>query len=62
VREGKLPVEKLGVQWFVERRNLKAFKGGVDNPPGEDILTRSRKWREEIKNNGRAVNVIELLD
>jgi len=62
VREGKLPAEKLGMQWFVERRSLKAFRGDADNSPSVDILTRARKFREEIKINVGVVNVIELLD
>lgn len=62
VREGKLPAEKLGMQWFVDRRTLEAFKGGAGNPPSEDILTRARKLRDEIRNNDSVVNVIELLD
>ena len=28
VREGKLPAHKLGMQWFVNRREMKSFKGG----------------------------------
>ena len=28
VREEKLPARKLGMQWFVKRRDLKAFKLG----------------------------------
>ena len=47
VREGKLPAEKLGMQWFVERRSLEAFKGVPDNSPSVDVLTRARKLREE---------------
>jgi len=26
VREGKLPAQKLGMQWFVDRCDLEAFK------------------------------------
>ena len=62
VREGKLPAEKIGMQWFVERSSLKAFRGGSDNSPSVDVLAKARKLREEIKNNVGFVNVIELLD
>ena len=42
VREGKLPADKLGMQWFVERRTLEALETRVGSVPRVDILERAR--------------------
>ena len=61
VREGKLPARKLGMQWFVKRSNLEAFKvGGKTAHP--DVLARARVLQERIKDRVGEMDVVELLD
>ena len=62
VREGKLPAQKLGMQWFVSRRALEAFQGNGGRVPEPDILARIRANREQIKARTGLIDVIELLD
>ena len=62
VREGKLPAQKLGMQWFVDRRALEAFKGATGTAPGEDVLVRARALRETIKRRVGRIDVTGLLD
>ena len=62
VREGKLPAQKLGMQWFVSRRALEAFQGNSGSVTEPDILARIKAHREQIKARTGLINVIELLD
>lgn len=62
VREGKLPAQKLGMQWFVERGSLEAFKGAIGRSPDKDVLIRAKRLRETIRNDGGILNVVELLE
>ncbi len=62
VREGKLPAQKLGMQWFVNRRALEAFQGNGGRVAESDILARIRANREQIKARTGLIDVIELLD
>ena len=62
VREGKLPAQKLGMQWFVSRRALEAFQGNGGSVTRPDILTRIRANRERIKVRVGLLDVVELLE
>ena len=62
VREGKLPAQKLGMQWFVSRRALEAFQGNGCRVTQPDILARIRANRERIKNRVGLIDVVELLE
>ncbi len=62
VREGKLPAQKLGMQWFVSRRALKTFKADGERAIPDDVLARARTLREGIKGRVGRVDVAELLD
>jgi len=62
VREGKLPAQKLGMQWFVERRALEAFKSANGGAAKEDVLARARALRERIRARVGQVDVVELLE
>lgn len=61
VREGKLPAQKLGMQWFVKRRDLEIFKAG-SNTQLQDVLFRARALREKIKERVGVMDVAEMLD
>ncbi len=60
VREGKLPAEKLGMQWFVERQDLEAFKGQAGKPQ-QDVLARARSLRESIERRVGRLDVVDLV-
>jgi excisionase family DNA binding protein len=62
VREGKLPAQKLGMQWFVTRRDLEAFKSNGGKAAGEDVLARAKAIRERIQNRVGLIDVVELLE
>ena len=62
VREGKLPAQKLGMQWFVERRALEAFKSANGVVVKEDVLARARALRERIRARVGQMDVVELLE
>lgn len=62
VREGKLPAQKLGMQWFVSRRALEAFQGNSVSVPQPDILARAKALREQIKARVGLIDVVELLE
>ena len=62
VREGKLRAHKLGMQWFVNRQDLKSFKHGTSQSGQDDVLERIRTHREIIERRAGKINVIELLD
>jgi excisionase family DNA binding protein len=62
VREGKLPAQKLGMQWFVTRRDLEAFKSNGGRAAGEDVLARAKAIRERIQNRVGLIDVVELLE
>jgi excisionase family DNA binding protein len=62
VREGKLPAQKLGMQWFVERRALEAFKSANGRVVKEDVLARARALRERIRARVGQMDVVELLE
>ena len=62
VREEKLPAHKLGMQWFVKRRDLKAFKQGKERPSRKDVLERARALRRDIEERVGRIDVIDLLD
>lgn len=61
VREGKLPAEKVGMQWFVEREALNAFMRG-ESIPWPVLSERIRQHREAIRKRVGRINVDELLD
>lgn len=62
VREGKLPAWKQGMQWFVNRRALEAFKAAAGGLAKEDVLVRARAIREGIRERQGQVDVAELLE
>ena len=62
VREGKLPAHKLGMQWFVKSRDLKAFKHGEKRATRGEVLERARSLRESIKARVGYLDVVDLLD
>ena len=62
VREGKLPAQKVGIQWFVSRRALDEFKDGGGRDKGPDVLARARAIRERIKARVGLIDVPKLLD
>ena len=62
VRDGKLPAEKIGTQWFVQRQALEAFKAAISKASVKDVLTRARALRELIRSDTGAINVVDLLD
>ena len=49
VREGKFPVEKLGIQWFVERPSLDALKDANNRAPNTEIMVGAKSLRENIR-------------
>ena len=61
-REGKLPAHKLGMQWFVKRRDLKAFKHGGNAATRKEVLERVKALRESIEKRVGKLDVIRLLD
>ena len=62
VREGKLPARKLGMQWFVTRRDLDAFRGVGAKPSQQEVMERARALRERIKARVGLMDVVELLE
>lgn len=62
VREGKLPARKLGMQWFVRRQDLDAFRGVGGKPSQQEVLERARALRERIKARVGLLDVVELLE
>ena len=62
VREGKLPAHKLGMQWFVNRQDLKWFKQGGAKPSRAEVLESARELRQTIERRVGKIDVIELLD
>ena len=62
VREGKLPARKLGMQWFVTRRDLDAFRGIGGKPSQQEVTERARALRERIKARVGLLDVVELLE
>ena len=62
VREGKLPAQKIGLQWFVSPQALNSFKARGHRASDVDILARARDLREEIRERVGTLNVSELLD
>jgi excisionase family DNA binding protein len=62
VREGKLPAQKLGMQWFVERRALEAFRSANGLVVKGDVLARARALRERIRARLGQMDVVELLE
>lgn len=62
VREGKLPARKLGMQWFVTRRDLNAFQAHDRKAGQQDLMERIRSNRERIRARVGLIDVVELLD
>lgn len=62
VREGKLPARKLGLQWFVTRRDLDAFRGVGGKPSQQEVTERARALRERIKARTGLMDVVELVE
>lgn len=62
VREGKLPAQKLGMQWFVSRRSLEAFQGNGGRVAQPDVSARAKALREQIKARVGLIDVVELLN
>ncbi len=61
VREGKLPAEKLGMQWFVDRDALNAFLNPT-LPPWKVELEEIRNHLEGMRQKYGLFNVDEMLD
>ena len=62
VREGKLPARKLGMQWFVTRRDLDSFRAVEPNASATDVLERIKANRESIRQRHGRINVLDLMD
>ena len=62
VREGKLPARKMGMQWFVSRRALEAFKSNGGRATRPDVSARAKALREQIKARIGLLDVVELLE
>lgn len=62
VREGKLPAQKLGMQWFVERKDLDAFKGAPTGILRKEALAEADALRESIRKRVGNIDVLKLLD
>jgi excisionase family DNA binding protein len=62
VREGKLPAQKLGMQWFVERRALEAFKSANGGAAKEDVMARAWALQERIRARVGWFDVVELVE
>ncbi len=62
VREGKLPAKKLGMQWFVTRRDLDSFRGAGSKPSQQEVAERARALRERIRARVGPLDVVELLE
>ena len=62
LREGKLRGQKLGMQWFIEQRDLEAFKTGGQRTNRREILAGARAVRESIRQREGQLEVEELLD
>ncbi len=62
VREGKLPARKLGMQWFVTRRDLDIFRGAKNKPSQQEVIERARANRERIRARVGSFDIVELLE
>ena len=62
VRGGKLPARKLGMQWFVCRKDLDTFKGADPKVNQQELLERIKANRERIKARVGLIDVVELLE
>jgi excisionase family DNA binding protein len=62
VREGRLPAKKLGMQWFVSRRDLEAFKSNGGRVDVEDVLAKAKANRVRIQSRVGLVDVVEMLE
>ena len=62
VREGKLPARKLGLQWFVTRRDFDAFQSVEPNSNAQDVLKGAIANRESIRRRHGRIDVLDLLD
>ena len=62
VREEKLPAHKLGMQWFVKRRDLAAFKHGRKGATRKEVLERIKALRESVERRAGKLDVDSLLE
>ena len=62
VREGKLPAQKLGMQWFVKSQDLKVFKLGGRRSSQREVLARARELSRSIEDRIGKLNVVDLLE
>ena len=62
VREGKLPAQKLGMQWFVERRALEEFKSANWGAAKRDVLARAWALQERIRARVGWFDVVEMVE
>ncbi len=62
VRGRELPAQKLGMQWFVDRQALEAFKGTRGRALKADALERARTLREGIRARVGLIDVAELIE
>ena len=62
VRGGKLPARKLGLQWFVRRKDLDTFRGVEGKPSPKELMERIRANRERIRARVGSLDVVELLE
>jgi hypothetical protein len=61
VRGGKLPARKLGMQWFVSRKDLDTFRGAGGEPSPQELMERLRANREQIRERHGRIDILELL-
>ena len=62
VREGRLPAQKIGMQWFVSRRALEDFQGNGAKVTQPDVAARAKALREQIEARVGLIDIVELLD
>ncbi len=62
IRDGKLPAEKLGLQWFVAQRDVDRMNGGEVNDESGDVLTQLKQLRDQIERRQGRIDTLQLLD
>ena len=62
IREGKLPAQKLGLQWFVDQRDVDRFRGNQASGDRIGVIEQARELREQIRRESGMIDVIALLD
>ena len=62
IREGKLPAQQLGLQWFVDQRDVDRFRGNQTSGDRIGVIEQARELRERIRRESGMIDVIVLLD